>query len=50
MPTMPKDPTDPTYTYQYISNAIGSTYTLNFCLETNTIRGYVQGCSNYVSP
>ena len=50
MPTMPKDPTDPTYTYQYISNAIGSTYTLNFCLETNTIRGYVQGCTNYVSP
>ena len=47
--TMPKDPLDPTYQYGYISNSNGSTYTLSFCLETNTIRNYGQGCGNTVS-
>lgn len=50
MSTMPKDPTDPTYTYKYSSNAIGTTYTLSFCLETSGIKNYAQGCSNTISP
>ena len=48
--TMPKDPLDPTYQYEYFSNSLGSIYTLSFCLETNTIRNYTQGCGNTVSP
>lgn len=47
---MPKDPTDPVYTYQYVSNSIGSGYNLVFCLETSSIRNYAQGCGNIVSP
>lgn len=50
IPTMPRDPTSPTYQYEYISDSVGSTYTLSFCLETNTIRNYVQGCGNTVTP
>lgn len=50
IPTMPKDPTDPAYTYQYASNSIGSSYSIAFCLETNTIKSYAQGCNNTVSP
>ncbi len=49
-PTIPKDPIDPNYTYSYVSNSIGTDYNLNFCLETNEIRGYSQGCGNYISP
>jgi prepilin-type N-terminal cleavage/methylation domain-containing protein len=49
-PTIPKDPIAPNYTYSYISNSIGTDYTLNFCLETNEIKGYTQGCGNYISP
>lgn len=47
--TMPKDPMDPTYTYDYITNATGSSYTLVFCLETNTVKGYAEGCDNTVT-
>lgn len=47
---MPKDPTDPVYTYTYATNAIGNTYMLGFCLETATIRGYIQGCGNVLKP
>ena len=48
MSTLPSDPT--TFQYSYISDASGGTYTINFCLETDTIRGYAAGCSNNVSP
>jgi len=48
--TMPTDPLAPTYQYEYVTDSNGSTYTLTFCFETNTIRGYSQGCSNTVSP
>ena len=48
--TIPRDPTTPVYVYTYISNSIGSTYTLSFCLETNAIKGYNQGCGNTLSP
>ena len=46
----PKDPSSPTYDYSYSSSALGSTYTLSFCLETSTIRGYTQGCGNTITP
>src|SRR3990167_793508 len=48
MSTMPKDPS--IYQYSYVSDASGSTYNINFCLETSSIRGYAQGCANYISP
>ena len=48
MSTMPKDPS--IYQYSYVSDASGSTYNINFCLETSSIRGYAQGCDNYISP
>lgn len=46
--TMPLDPS--VYQYSYVSDSTGSTYNINFCLETNTIQSYSQGCNNYVSP
>lgn len=45
-----QDPASPTYDYTYQSNSTGSAYTLTFCLETNSIRGYSQGCGNTVTP
>lgn len=46
-------PTDPLagYTYTYTS-LNGTTFTLKFCLETTTIKGYSQGCAaeNKISP
>ncbi len=45
---MPLDPKNPSYTYDYSSNAIGNSYMLAFCLETGSIRGYNQGCGNTV--
>lgn len=49
-PTIPKDPIAPTYMYSYSSNAIGTDYTIQFCLETNEMKGYAQGCGNSISP
>lgn len=46
----PLDPIYPTYSYVYASNAIGSDYMIGFCLETDSIPNYVQGCTNYVMP
>lgn len=50
LPTAPKDPQSPVYDYTYVSNSTGSDYTLGFCLETNSIKTYNQGCGNQVSP
>lgn len=49
--TMPQDPLYPTdpYKYGYISNAAGTSYTIGFCLETSTIKGYSEGCNNTVT-
>jgi len=46
----PRDPLHPTFTYRYISDSRGLEYTLTFCLETNTIQGYSQGCDNTFRP
>ena len=44
-------PTDPLagqdYTY---TSSDGKNFTLGFCLETDTIKGYAQGCGNTISP
>lgn len=48
--TVPRDPSAPTYTYDYRSDAVGGTYYLAFCLETDSVRGYNQGCGNQISP
>jgi len=36
------------YTYQSLSS--DSAYVLKFCLETDYLKGYVQGCGNSVGP
>lgn len=50
MDSLPTDPLSPTYNYTYQSSANGNTYILTFCLETNGIANYAQGCGNTVSP
>ena len=50
LPTTPKDPQSPVFDYTYVSNSIGNTYTLSFCLETNNIKNYSEGCDNHVRP
>jgi general secretion pathway protein G len=49
LPTPPKDPQSPTYDYTYWTDSSGSKYWLGFCLETNNIRNYAQGCGNSVT-
>lgn len=48
IPTIPTDPNGSQY--YYVSDASGTTYNMNFCLETNSIKGFAQGCNNYVKP
>lgn len=44
-------PTDPNGSqYMYSSNAGGTNYTINFCLETDTIQNFSAGCDNYLFP
>ncbi|MBI4093475.1 prepilin-type N-terminal cleavage/methylation domain-containing protein [Candidatus Kaiserbacteria bacterium] len=44
-------PTDPNGSqYYYVSNSTGTTYNINFCLETTSIKGFSLGCNNYVRP
>lgn len=50
LPTAPKDPQSPTYNYTYSSNAGGNDYMIGFCLETNNIKGFSQGCGNTRKP
>ncbi len=49
--TISKTPLDPLadqyYTYQ---SADGTTFTLGFCLETDIILNYFQGCGNTITP
>ena len=52
MPVVPTDPLTPddTYKYWYQTNSIGTTYTLRFCLETDSIPNYSAGCTNTMRP
>ncbi len=45
---MPKDPTLPQY--RYVSDPVGSTYSLSFCLETASMKDFAQGCDNVARP
>jgi len=44
---IPTDPQHPNNVYQYQSD--GNTYSLSFCLETDTVQGYTQGCGNTIT-
>ena len=51
MTSVPVDPVNTgasIYTYQSLAGA--STYVIKFCLETNSLKGYVQGCGNQATP
>lgn len=50
IPETPTDPLYPAQAYIYESSANGSTFTVTFCLETDTIEGYATGCGNTVAP
>ncbi len=43
------DPNTPIYDYTYQSQGVAS-YTITFCLETDSIPNYSQGCGNTISP
>ena len=47
---VPHDPQSPNTDYTYETNTQGSTFTLSFCLETDTIRSYNEGCGNTITP
>lgn len=46
------DPLYPQYVYVYQSNSDGTVFTISFCLETDTIKGYYKGCDprNIITP
>ena len=47
---VPVDPMNSgSYVFKYQS-ADGADFTLSFCLETDTIHGYSQGCGNTIKP
>ena len=43
---VPIDPRHPVTFYTYQSNSTGTDYDITFCLETDTIPNYSQGCVN----
>ena len=47
---VPSDPQHPEISYTYQSNSTGSDYDISFCLETETIPNYSQGCGNKIGP
>lgn len=47
---VPQDPLQPDYTYDYTTNSIGTEYTIDFCLETDSIPGYSSDCTNTMTP
>lgn len=48
--SLPQDPLHvEEYAYTYSTNSLGSVFHLGFCLETDSIRGYQQGCGNILS-
>jgi type II secretion system protein G len=50
IPLDPKFGSDPTnFHYNYSTNAAANSFTLNFCLETSSVRGYAAGCANSVT-
>lgn len=49
IPAVQTDPLYPAQAYIYESSS-GKTFTITFCLETDTIEGYSAGCGNTVAP
>jgi prepilin-type N-terminal cleavage/methylation domain-containing protein len=47
---LPPDPHHPILSYQYVTDASGTEFTLTFCLETDTIQTFNQGCDNTITP
>ncbi|MBI2048575.1 MAG: type II secretion system protein [Parcubacteria group bacterium] len=47
---VPHDPASPVQDYTYVTPANGSSFTISFCLETDTIKGYSEGCGNTITP
>lgn len=47
---IPRDPSAPVRVYAYQSNTIGNTYTIYFCLETDSNPPYTPDCNNTVTP
>lgn len=50
IPLVPSDPIPSVSNYTYTTDPYGSTYSIEFCLETDSTPNYVQGCGNTVSP
>ena len=50
IPEVPPDPNHPNSVYTYQSDNSGGDYTLTFCLDTDSIFGYNQGCGNTIKP
>lgn len=49
MTLVPTDPLHSGGTYQYQYQSGGGTYTITFCLETDAVQGYSQGCGNTIT-
>jgi len=48
---VPVDPVNTgTSVYSYVSSTSGVDYTISFCMETNNIQKYSQGCGNTINP
>jgi type II secretory pathway pseudopilin PulG len=50
MEDAPRDPMHPTYDYVYSTNSVGNDFTIQFCLEGNSLKEYEAGCDNYIKP
>lgn len=46
----PRDPRYPATEYRYVTDLFGRTYTITFCMETDSHLLYAQGCSNTITP
>lgn len=47
---VPSDPIHPTNSYAYQTDIKGNSFIISFCLETDTIPNYSQGCGNTITP
>ncbi|MDP2649945.1 MAG: prepilin-type N-terminal cleavage/methylation domain-containing protein [bacterium] len=50
IPAVPGDPVHPSMTYTYQTNTTGGSYTITFCLETDSIPNFAEGCGNTITP
>tara|TARA_B100000745_G_scaffold46060_1_gene27752 strand:+ start:6205 stop:6609 length:405 start_codon:yes stop_codon:yes gene_type:complete len=49
IPAVPADPVSPDFDYTYQATTSAS-YTITFCLETDSIPNFAEGCANTISP